>query len=239
MTIINPYGFIYITTNLKNGKRYIGKKVFDKKNEWKSYLGSGVALKNAIQKYGKENFKKNIVAFAYSENELCELEKQIISLFNASDSLDFYNIALGGEGYNFFGTEKGDHSIPVYCIELDRAFKNSRIAEEVTGENMYTIRTRCKTFKNNVNIKKGYRWCYISDMYSILKCCSSSIPVVLLDNNKVYGSWNHAKKVLNIPFTRRSVITFEQYCYKIKNGKSIKNKFLRLEDYLKIKEFTE
>ena len=238
MIIRDPYGFIYITTNLINGKKYIGKKVFDLKNQWKSYLGSGVALKNAIQKYGKENFTKNIVAFAYSEDELCEFEKQIISLLDASNSSDFYNIAPGGEGYNFFGTERGDTSIPVYCIELNRAFKNARIAEEATGENLHTIRTKCKMFKNKSNIKKGYHWCYISDIYAVFKCSTSSIPVVLLDNNKVYGSWNHAGKVLDFHFTRRSVITYESYCYKINKGKSLKNKFLKLEDYLKIHNFT-
>ena len=75
-------------------------------------------------------------------------------------------------------------------------------------------------------------------MYSVLKCSVSSNPVVLLDNNKVYGSWNHASKMLGINFTRRSVITYESYCYKIKKGKSLKNKFLKLEDYLKINKFT-
>ena len=27
--VINPYGFIYLTTNYINGKRYIGQKKFD------------------------------------------------------------------------------------------------------------------------------------------------------------------------------------------------------------------
>lgn len=35
-TVCNPYGFVYITTNLLNGKRYIGKRKFSK--NWKSYL---------------------------------------------------------------------------------------------------------------------------------------------------------------------------------------------------------
>jgi hypothetical protein len=61
---------------------------------------------------------------------------------------------------------------------------------------------------------------------------------ILLDDNKVYGSWNHANKILGSSFTRKSVITYESYYYKIKKGKSLKNKFLKLEDYLKINEFT-
>ena len=44
------YGFIYITTNLINGKRYIGQKKYDKEGTWKNYLGSGTYLKRALEK---------------------------------------------------------------------------------------------------------------------------------------------------------------------------------------------
>ena len=49
------YGYIYETTNLINGKKYIGQHVsetFDK-----DYYGSGKAFLNALRKNGKENFK--------------------------------------------------------------------------------------------------------------------------------------------------------------------------------------
>ena len=238
MIINNPYGFIYITTNLTNGKRYIGKKVLDKKSQWKSYLGSGIALKNAIKKYGKENFTKDIIVFASSEEELCDYEKQLILFYDAVNSSAYYNIASGGEGYNFFGTEQGDTSVPVYCIELNKVFKNSRIAEEITGENCHTIRTKCKTYRDKPNIRKGYHWCFISDIYSLFKCHYSAHPVVLLDNNKIYGSWNHAQRELKRRFTRRDVLTYESYCDKIKKWKSVDGKFLRVEDYLKNNDFS-
>lgn len=45
----NFYGFIYITTNLINGKKYIGQK----KGYNDTYLGSGKILKLAIKKYGR------------------------------------------------------------------------------------------------------------------------------------------------------------------------------------------
>ena len=48
---------IYKTTNLVNGKIYIGKD----KNNNPSYLGSGKILKLAIKKYGKENFTKETI----------------------------------------------------------------------------------------------------------------------------------------------------------------------------------
>jgi group I intron endonuclease len=96
-TIQNPYGFVYITTNLINGKRYIGRCKFDttRPNAWKTYLGSGVALKLAIKKYGRQNFQKVIVSFAINEEELNNQEMALIDFFDAVSSDDYYNVSNG------------------------------------------------------------------------------------------------------------------------------------------------
>lgn len=96
----NPYGFIYITTNMTNGKRYIGQKRFI--NGWKNYLGSGVVFLKAIKKYGKESFIRDIVDIAYSRKELDNKEIQWINSYNAIDNDNYYNIASGGHNSNTF-----------------------------------------------------------------------------------------------------------------------------------------
>ena len=94
------YGFIYITTNHINGKQYIGQKKYDKSNKWKKYLGSGIALKRAIEKYGESNFSKEIIEECETKEVLDDREKYWINYYNAVDSDDFYNIASGGDGGN-------------------------------------------------------------------------------------------------------------------------------------------
>jgi group I intron endonuclease len=84
---------IYKTTNLINGKYYIGK---DSKNDPK-YLGSGVLLNLAINKYGKENFKKEILHICNSINELNSLEREIVNEDVCKDPKS-YNLAQGGHG---------------------------------------------------------------------------------------------------------------------------------------------
>lgn len=96
MKIIEPYGFIYITTNMINGKRYIGQRKFSK--GWKSYLGSGKILKQAIEKDGRENFIRDIISIAYSKEELDRLEYELIEIYNANFDRNFYNLKIGGEG---------------------------------------------------------------------------------------------------------------------------------------------
>lgn len=97
---METYGFIYMTTNLVNQRRYIGKKKYDKRGVWKTYLGSGVALKRAIEKYGSENFKRDILDVAYSSSELNSREQYWIEHYNAVDDKSFYNISPGGDGGN-------------------------------------------------------------------------------------------------------------------------------------------
>jgi hypothetical protein len=70
--------FVYIITNLKDNKRYIGKKIFksirrkkvkgktrrkkvEKESDWKSYYGSNIELIADVKKHGAENFEREIV----------------------------------------------------------------------------------------------------------------------------------------------------------------------------------
>lgn len=57
----NMYGYIYKTTNLINGKIYVGQHKFSKDNIDRSYIGSGIHLKHAVEYYGKDNFKCEIL----------------------------------------------------------------------------------------------------------------------------------------------------------------------------------
>ena len=92
------YGYIYKTTNLINNKVYIGKK--ESSSYVSSYLGSGKLLGKAIQKYGKENFKNEIIDVASSKEELNQKEKHHISRYKKQFGRDCYNIATGGDGGN-------------------------------------------------------------------------------------------------------------------------------------------
>lgn len=92
------YGFIYITTNALNGKMYIGKRKYDDRGLWKTYLGSGILLRKAIKRYGRKNFTRKIIDYAESLEELNEKEKHWIKYYNAIEDDMFYNIASGGDG---------------------------------------------------------------------------------------------------------------------------------------------
>ena len=90
------YGYIYLTENLINNRKYIGQhkaEYFDP-----NYKGSGTLLRRAIEKHGWENFSCKILRECETREELNSAEKELIEAYNAVDNPSFYNIARGGEG---------------------------------------------------------------------------------------------------------------------------------------------
>ena len=87
---------IYKTTNLINGKFYIGKDV----RNLNCYLGSGELLKKAIKKYGKNNFVKEILEICDNLTELDEREKYWIKKLDSINQ--GYNLTEGGTGGDTF-----------------------------------------------------------------------------------------------------------------------------------------
>ena len=71
------FHFLYKTTNLINGKFYIGVHSTDNLND--GYLGSGKILRYSINKYGIENFKIERLEFFEDKGKLFEREKEIVN----------------------------------------------------------------------------------------------------------------------------------------------------------------
>lgn len=88
------YGFIYVTTCKINGKKYLGQKKYVR--GWKDYIGSGKSFKNAVKKYGKENFVREIICEAETAEELNELEYNFSMMLNVVESDEWYNLCYGG-----------------------------------------------------------------------------------------------------------------------------------------------
>ena len=90
------YYIIYEITNKINNKKYIGCHVTKNLND--DYMGSGKYLKNSINKYGIENFKKIILYFCESEIEMLNKEKELVNE-EIVNSDKYYNLTLGGKSF--------------------------------------------------------------------------------------------------------------------------------------------
>jgi hypothetical protein len=86
--------YFYKTTNLINGKFYYGSGQFD------NYVGSGIALGDAIKKYDKENFLVEKLKYFSTRKEAFDFEDRFLKLYNISKNPMSYNMkdaALGGD----------------------------------------------------------------------------------------------------------------------------------------------
>jgi len=108
-------GFVYLITNLENGKKYIGKKTFwerrkDKKtgrrkkkeSSWRDYFGSCDELIEDVERLGKDKFRREILY-------LCP-HKKSMSFYETMEQFkrdvilreDYYNTNVEGK---FFSSE--------------------------------------------------------------------------------------------------------------------------------------
>ena len=102
-------GYIYITTNLINGRQYIGFHLSPEFDE--SYKGSGTVLLMAIEKYGWENFECHILPSINNVPTICDTLGQLmysewyyIKYYNCVKDRHYYNLKEGGTGGGEPGT---------------------------------------------------------------------------------------------------------------------------------------
>ena len=77
-------GFVYLITNLVNGRMYVGKKLFfsskskqvkgkkkkfKAESDWRSYYGSNGAIQQDVKDLGPDNFKREILYLCSSKSE--------------------------------------------------------------------------------------------------------------------------------------------------------------------------
>lgn len=85
---------IYKTTNIVNGKIYIGQT----NGKCKYYLGGGKLLKEAFKKYNKENFTFEILEEGeFDSISIDTLEKHYIKLYRSNIPTIGYNLENGGK----------------------------------------------------------------------------------------------------------------------------------------------
>lgn len=85
------FGFIYITTHIASGRRYLGRCRYSRHN-WRSYLGSGAALKRQIAKDGPAAFRREIVEEHPDLESLEKAEARLLVQYDAIGSSGWFNI---------------------------------------------------------------------------------------------------------------------------------------------------
>ena len=95
LSVTKTHNYIYQIINIVNNKMYIGCHTTDNLDD--GYMGSGKYLQRAIKKYGLDNFKKVILNYYDTVEEMFAAEKAIITPEFIKEDGN-YNLAVGGKG---------------------------------------------------------------------------------------------------------------------------------------------
>ena len=126
------FGFVYIITNTKSGKKYIGRKYFGttrrvkvkgkkrrkvirKDSNWREYTGSSKELNKDINTLGKLHFQFEILILGKTKGQVNYLEENIHHRFHVSANDNFYNDCIGPRR---FGNVKLDKQLQNIITEI-------------------------------------------------------------------------------------------------------------------------
>ena len=126
------FGFVYAITNIKSGKKYIGRKYFGttrrtkvvgkkrrkvtrKDSNWREYTGSSVELNKDINKLGKLHFRFEILILGSTKGQVNYLEENIHHRYHVESNDAYYNDCIGPRR---FGNVKVDIAIKKILTEI-------------------------------------------------------------------------------------------------------------------------
>lgn len=198
------YGYIYLTINLINKKKYIGQHKGKFNN---NYLGSGKLITKAIKKYGKNNFIVFPIKYAPNIDELNRLEMEYIANLKNSGE-DNYNLAKGGNCigsiYDYMTTEE----IIKHKQKISKALKGRKInysCEELEKRRKNAINRNQSDFMKNVCVKRNKERVWSKETLNNMS--------KRMANNKI----NSGKKYIHKDGYRKMVLK-EELNYYLDNG---------------------
>jgi len=180
--------YIYITTNLINKKFYVGQHIVDNSTK-DTYLGSGRLFTKSLNKYGRENFNKEILYYAYSKEEANEMEIWYINKLDAKNKNIAYNLAEGGGKVgDCLGKE-------IMCIETGVIYKSIRFAGRELGISGTNIVSHLKGKTLSV---KGLHFKYVNEESPNRIPIYRKEKIYCLETNKVYDNVKHICEELKL-----------------------------------------
>lgn len=211
------YGFIYITTNIINNKKYIGRKKYSK--GWETYLGSSKLLKADIKVYGVESFKRDILEECANKESLAEREVFWQLIYNVKESSEYYNIVIANQGFDTSGTKftySEEHKNKIWSKERRELSRNRWLDKNCNPNYKEDVRVQ-----RSKRMKESTSNFFKSEMSRVLASRQNCKPFVLEYNGGDYYFENR--------FEAAKIFSISAVNYVIKTGYKVNNPFKGLK----------
>ena len=181
--------YVYVIVNKKNLKLYFGSHSWSGEGLDPNYYGSGKIIKQAVNKYGRDNFIIQPIKFYNTVEECRQAEEELLTKYDIANNPRCYNVknaAVGwtseditGENNPWYGKHhtdktrnkmskaKNDKKIPIVAIQLStgrvKLFKSLTECSRVLGLAIPGI--QC-CVKGKSKSYRGYTFKYIEQLES-------------------------------------------------------------------------
>lgn len=163
--ILRKYHIVYQTTNIVNGKLYIGCHSTDIIED--NYIGSGFLLKRAISMYGLDKFVRTVLFIFKTPDEMFAKEKELVNE-EFIKRPDVYNIMLGGNGglnRGIIGQRRLYHPVTKKRIVAHSSAINKLLSEGYVLKSGWGTHTG-RTYIHKDSVVKSIRPEYLDEMLS-------------------------------------------------------------------------
>lgn len=197
-----------------SGKVYTGITECTVEKRWENGSGykSNKHFYSAIEKYGRDNIKYEIVVTGLNKQQACKVEQSLIKYFDSTNPNKGYNHSIGGECGSL-----GVHPSDETRKKLSKAHEGKRPSGECIRKSIEAhkgkhvdMKTRMKiseklkgrplsieTRRKMSEARKGRK---ISEHMIIAMTKATSKKVLCVETGKVYESLSEAERQLGISF---------------------------------------
>ena len=197
--------YVYVIVNKINLKLYFGSHSWEGEGLDPSYYGSGKIIKQAVKKYGKDNFIVYPIKFYNSVEECRQAEEELLTRYDIANNIYCYNIKNAAVGWT------SEDITDEIRQKLSRAMKGRTLSEE-HRKNLSQARKGKKhtdaTKKKMSEAKKGekhpmYNKHHTDESRQKIATSMKNVmtPIVAIDKNgkvKIFLSQNECSRVLGV-----------------------------------------
>lgn len=195
-----------------NGKVYIGQTCQEPNKRWQNGKGYSYNeyFSRAIQKYGWDNIKHEILKTKLTKDDADNVEKMYIALYQANNSEFGYNQTEGGDGHTGFAPTEETR------MKISSTLMGHEVSDETKQKISMSQKEKPKHFKEEYI--QRLRTERLGKPLSEKHLTAISKPVLCVETGVVYKSCREAGRITGIDYNAINSVCNHKYGFKTAGG---------------------
>ena len=190
--------YVYVIVNKINLKLYFGSHSWEGTGADKNYYGSGKIIKQAIEKYGKDNFQVEVLYYYDNVEECRKDEERILTEYNVKDCPHSYNLKNSAIGMT---SEDMTDEIRKNLSQIHKGKTLSENTKRKMSESKKGLKRSENTKRKIAESLKGRKLSEEHRKNLLQSKKNVMTPIVVIDKNgkvKIFKSQKECSRVLEV-----------------------------------------